>query len=97
MSMPNDKAPGSDGYSVSFFKECWNTVGDDVVAAVLHFFTSGKLPCFVNSVILDFIPTKKNDIEVKDFRPIPCCNVVYKLISKLLANRMSEVLPIINQ
>lgn len=42
-AMKNKKAPGADGYTAEFFKSAWNVVGVDVIAAIKHFFATGKL------------------------------------------------------
>lgn len=47
----------------------------------------------MNSTILALIPKKTSAIEMKDYRPISCCNVLYKVISKIMANRMKGILP----
>ena len=90
--MPGSKAQGPDGYTVEFFKESWNIIGKDVVVAVQSFFALGFLPKGLNSTILSLIPKKKEAKEMKDYRPISCCNVLYKLISKILANRLKRIL-----
>ncbi|XP_024014246.1 uncharacterized protein LOC112088191 [Eutrema salsugineum] len=92
-SMPRDKAPGPDGYTVEFFKESWSIVGQDLLTAVQSFFKLGFLPKGINSTILALIPKKKEALTMKDYRPISCCNVIYKLISKILANRLKILLP----
>ncbi|KAL2251924.1 UNVERIFIED_CONTAM: Retrovirus-related Pol polyprotein from type-1 retrotransposable element R2 [Sesamum indicum] len=51
-----DKAPGPDGYSSGFFKAAWPVVGQEVIKAVLDFFSTGKLLKQVNSIILALIP-----------------------------------------
>lgn len=61
--------------------------------AIKSFFTKGFLPKGLNSTIRSLIPKKKQAIEMKDFRPISCCNVIYKVISKILANRLKLILP----
>ncbi|XP_019085582.1 PREDICTED: uncharacterized protein LOC109126472 [Camelina sativa] len=92
-AMPVNKSPGPDGFNVEFFKESWSIVGDDCVVAVQSFFQNGFLPKGVNSTILALIPKKKDAQTMKDYRPISCCNVLYKIISKILANRLKLILP----
>ena len=87
-----DKAPGPNGYSSGFFKAAWPVVGTEVTRAVLNFFTTGKLLKQVNSTLLALIPKVHNPMTVGDFRPISCCNVLYKIIAKLLVQRLSVVL-----
>ena len=93
-SMAADKSPGPDGYTMEFFKATWNITGKDLVVAVQSFFDKGFLPKGINSTILALIPKKNDAITMKNYRPISCCNVIYKVISKLLANRMKRLLPL---
>ena len=83
-SIGNDKAPGPDGYSAFFFKRAWDIVGSDFVLAVQNFFSSGKMLKQINHSIIALIPKSANASYPSDFRPISCCNVIYKVISKLL-------------
>ena len=92
-AMANNKSPGRDGYTSEFFKAAWDIVGEDFVIAVQSFFKTGFLPKGINSTILALIPKKEDSRTMKDFRPISCCNVIYKVISKILANRLKIILP----
>lgn len=92
-SLPKNKAPGPDGYPAEFFTHHWKTVGHEMIMAVQEFFVSGKMLQQWNATILTLIPKKQNAVLVSDFRPISCCNTVYKVVSKLLANRLKQVLP----
>lgn len=56
-------------------------------------FLKGFLPKGINSTILALIPKKDDAQEMRDYRPISCCNVMYKVISKILANRIKGLLP----
>ena len=93
-SMAADKSPGPDGYTSEFFKASWSITGRDFVVAVQSFFEKGFLPKGINSTILALIPKKNDATYMKDYRPISCCNVLYKVISKILANRMKRLLPL---
>ncbi|KAL2243629.1 UNVERIFIED_CONTAM: hypothetical protein Sindi_0480900 [Sesamum indicum] len=87
-----DKAPGPDGYSSGFFKAAWPIVGQEVTSAVLDFFNTGRLLKQINTTLLALIPKVHTPMTVGDFRPISCCNVLYKIIAKLLVQRLSVIL-----
>ena len=91
--MPSDKSPGPDGYTAEFLRETWLVVKINFVVAVQSFFLYGFIPKGVNNTILALIPKKKEVKEMKDFRPISCCNIIYKVISKLIANKLRVILP----
>ncbi|GJZ84094.1 hypothetical protein Tco_0649433 [Tanacetum coccineum] len=91
-SMGNDKSPGPDGYTTAFFKEAWDIVGNDVTKAVKEFFTNGKLLKELNHKIIALIPKVHTPTRVNDYRPISCCNVLFKCISKIIANRIKNSL-----
>ena len=92
-SLPKNKTSGPNGFSAEFFTSLWNVVGTEVTDAVLEFFTSGSLLKQWNSTTIVLIPKLVNATMVKQFLPICCLNTVYKVISKLLATRLKEVLP----
>lgn len=71
----------------------WPVLGGDFIIAVQSVFKYAFLPKGVNSTILALVPKKKDSLEMKDYRPIACCNVLYKVVSKILANRLKVILP----
>ncbi|GJY18245.1 hypothetical protein Tco_0389736 [Tanacetum coccineum] len=91
-SMGNDKSLGPDGYTAVFFKEAWDIVGNDVIKAIKEFFTNGKLLKELNHMIIPLIPKVQTPSRVNDYRPISCCNVLFKCISKVIANRIKGFL-----
>ena len=91
--MPSNKSLGPDGFTSEFFKASWSIIGNDFIVAVQSFFMKGFLPKGLNTTILALIPKKEAAIEIRDYRPISCCNVLYKVISKIIANRLKGTLP----
>lgn len=92
-SMDGNRAPGPDGYNVHFFKSSWSIVGADFIRAVRSFFSSGRLLTTVNCTSLTLVPKVPNPTCMTDFRPIACCTVVYKCVSKILVNRLKLFIP----
>ncbi|GKD26194.1 hypothetical protein Tco_1232408 [Tanacetum coccineum] len=90
--MGDNKAPGPDGYSIAFFKEAWDIIEADVTKAIKEFFINGVLLKELNHTIIALILKVTNPMRINDYRPISCCNVLYKCISRIISNRMKESL-----
>ena len=87
------KASGPDGMSHLFYQRYWNLVGNDVCQSVLNFLNNASLLEHLNHPFITLIPKKKNPEYAFEFRPISLCNVLYKIFSKVLANRLKRILP----
>ena len=87
------KAPGLDGMSAIFFQNYWTIVGNDVICMVLNVLNSNESMAEINRTNITLIPKIKNPTKITEFRPISLCNVIYKIISKVLANRIKTILP----
>ncbi|KAK1284157.1 hypothetical protein QJS10_CPB21g01155 [Acorus calamus] len=87
-----DKAPGPDGFGLQFFQEFWEAVKDDIMEMFDDFFSSLSGIGSINATFLALIPKKEGASTIGDFRPISLVNGCYKMISKVLANRIKEVI-----
>lgn len=90
--MHPSKAPGPDGFSPCFYQQLWPLVGNDVVKAVRSFLHSDIKMKHVNCTNVTLIPKVKSPLNMTQLRPISLCNVLYKIGSKALANRLKPLL-----
>ncbi|GJY49029.1 RNA-directed DNA polymerase, eukaryota [Tanacetum coccineum] len=91
-SCGDNKSPGPDGYTFEFFKKYWGFIGADFCEAVEHFFTTGVFSKGCNSSFIALIPKVMDAKLVSDFRPISLIGCIYKVVTKILANRLSMVI-----
>ncbi|XP_072087958.1 uncharacterized protein [Arachis hypogaea] len=92
-SMSPFKAPGPDGFQAYFFKEYWEIVGTEIWNIVRSAFLGEFLNHSIMETLIVLIPKIDNPTFMKDFRPISLCNVVYKIITKVLTNQLRPFLP----
>jgi hypothetical protein len=86
------KSPGPDGFPAHFFQRNWDICGDDLTRIVLRVINGNEIPTKINGTFIVLIPKVQNPVSLNQFRPISLCNVIYKIISKALANQMKLVL-----
>jgi len=89
----NGKAPGLDGFNGNFLKACWNIVKQDILNLVEDCRMNRTILKVLNTSIISLIPKQDNAQTPDRFIPIALCNVVYKIISKVVANRIKPLLP----
>lgn len=91
-SMHPTKAPGPDGLPAILYQHYWNGVKQAVVTEVQNFFLEGCMPRGLNRTYVVVIPKCQNASTFQNLCPISLRNVIYEIISKLLANRLSSLL-----
>ncbi|KAK4285072.1 hypothetical protein QN277_001816 [Acacia crassicarpa] len=91
-SLGSTKAPGPDGFSGKFYHSVWPDIADSVCSMVTEFFAGNSILEGINMTNITLIPKTHKPEHVSQFRPIGLCNFSYKIISKILANRMRPLL-----
>ena len=84
---------GPNGMPPLFYQSLWSTMGKDVCSAVLDCLQNDKIPPIINHTHIALIPKVKSPKKISEYRPISLCSVIYKLVSKVLANRLKSILP----
>ena len=90
--MDPHKAPGPDGFGASFYQDHWLQVKDHLCFAIKDFFISGRLLTEINHTFIALVPKVDHPETTTHFRPISLCNTLYKIIAKVLVNRMRPIL-----
>lgn len=91
MRLNADKSPGPDGFNGAFFRAFWDLISTDLVAAIQSFFNQQNMLLEINNTFVTLVPKVKNAREISEFRPISCINTTYKIISKILTNRLVPI------
>ncbi|RVW88357.1 LINE-1 retrotransposable element ORF2 protein [Vitis vinifera] len=92
MDMNGDKAPGPDGFTGAFWKFCWEFVKEEVLEMFKEFHEHNTFLKSLNATFLVLIPKKGGAEELGDFRPISLLGGLYKLLAKVLANRIKNMI-----
>jgi hypothetical protein len=90
--LPNDKSPGPDGFNNEFIKSCWPIIGDDILSLVTDFYNGEVELESINTSFITLIAKNDTPLNAGDYRPISLLNSVLKIITKLLANRLQNII-----
>ncbi|KAM0002505.1 putative RNA-directed DNA polymerase [Helianthus debilis subsp. tardiflorus] len=88
----SDRAPGPDGFNFNFIKQFWNVLEDDSVKMFNSFFETGVISRGCSTSFITLVPKTVSPMGLKDYRPITLVGVISKIISKVLASRVKEVM-----
>jgi hypothetical protein len=91
-SCDGNKSPGPDGFNLNFLKACWPILKNDIMAFFKEFHENAFLPKALTASFLTLIPKKDHPQGLHDYRPICLIGSIYKILSKMLANRLKSVL-----
>jgi len=87
-----DKSPGPDGWTINFYIAFSEILGNDLLKIVENCRRSGRISSAIKSTFIALIPKSNNHVSFNDFRPISLCNCLYKIIAKIIANRIKPIL-----
>eukprot|EP00253_Pinus_taeda_P009559 PITA_09559 len=93
--LKDGKAPGPDGFTSNFFHEFWELISTEVWELVEESRSMHWILPFLNSTFIALVPKGQGSNTPDKYRPIALCNVIYKLISKVVANRLKPLLPLL--
>eukprot|EP00253_Pinus_taeda_P001856 PITA_01856 len=91
-NMKRNKAPGPDGYTVEFFQAGWKFLAAEVLEVVEEARINQRIWPRINSTLLTFIPKTNQADQANGFRPIALCNVIYKIVASVVAQRLKLIL-----
>ncbi|KAL4363533.1 hypothetical protein GQ457_04G019830 [Hibiscus cannabinus] len=87
------KASGIDGFPSSFFRLHWTTISSEFTLLCLDLLHGSTDMASINRTVIVLIPKVASPDYMRQFRPISLCTVIYKIVSKVLVNRMKSILP----
>ena len=95
-SFQNNKTPGNDGIPIEFYKRCWPLIEEPFISCINECFEKGELACSQKQAVITLIEKKGKDrLFLENWRPISLLNVDVKIMSKVIATKIKNVLPTI--
>ncbi|KAI3355583.1 hypothetical protein L3Q82_018417, partial [Scortum barcoo] len=91
-SMQGRKAPGIDGLAVEFYKAFWDILAGDLLEVFNESLASGSLPLSCRRAVITILPKKGNLQDIKNWRSVSLLCMDYKILSKVLANRLKRAM-----
>ena len=91
-SFQKDKSPGPDGWTIKLFIDLYDLLGANILKVVEDTHLFCKISACFNSTFIALIPKVDNPKTLHDFRPISLCNCIYKVITKVIARRLKDLL-----
>ncbi|RVW23312.1 LINE-1 reverse transcriptase-like [Vitis vinifera] len=92
IQMNGDKSPGPDGFTVAFWQNAWDFAKEEIMEMFKEFHEHNSFVKSLNNTFLVLIPKKSGAENLGDFRPISLVGGLYKLLAKVLANRLKKVI-----
>ena len=87
-----DNASGPDGFTIAVFQDYWDVIKEDLVRVFAEFHRSEIINQSTNASFIVLVPKKSMSKKISDFRPISLITSLYKIIVKVLSERLRGVL-----
>ena len=85
-----DKTPGLDGFSGKFYQTFWPILKNDLLSVLNHYFLTGSFPRSFGRAVITLLPKKGDLADIANWRLVALLNNDYKILARLLANRLKE-------
>jgi ribosomal protein L21E len=89
--MEHNKAPGPDEFLAEFYQACWEIIKNDLMT-LFQEFHNGDLPLYsLNFDKIILLPKCREAVKIQQYRPISLLNVSFKIFTKVVTNRVTQV------